>query len=646
GASLKTPKKTPEEAFDYKTLLDKKLTPKQLEKLKELRSTIKANDILKLQENNPDIIAQLYCEPPDTSKEWTFNSHGNKSIERNIGLVDIYRHDLSIRAIDVITTAGVIKVGKRTGFGGNFYTNSLRYIFIFDGYKVKVTNKMSGKETETYVKEYKKKEKETITTLKSETPKALTEKYGENLPEKLAKEGLKQGVDPKYLLALLRQENGDPEKAFGVAGSNNRSGFLNQLRWAATIAKNNENRYRRFGKNPTDSNGHYTLGFLAFNSERYAPAGADNQNRNHFPNIRKIYGNLCGKLQGTEKDIFEGQKLAKRSLSESRKTTLLEVFAQRPGFKQVWENIKQHLDANRIKYDDDIDQDGLTLWNLADRAEKYTKDTSTFETIRILSTKGWSFNLRELQTIHEFSNPTTEFTKKYRKENFPKIYNVSLQESLEIISKTPQRHVSLEMPDSAWMTSDYVPRKTLYNENGTPRSGGGWHSGIDIGVVNYMLKAPSNGRVILRKPQGNGKKGAGYWIDYIAKDRNGEDVMFRFFHCTQESYNALAERIQKHGSFFEKGEPLLKTGASGNATTKAGKKLYHLHLTVKRRNQGEKWIMTDPYRYLPRKLQRKIYAEREQKKDTAKYLEVDRLVASGQYGKRDPLMHNKDHLRG
>ncbi|MFH1218548.1 MAG: hypothetical protein V1679_01770, partial [Candidatus Peregrinibacteria bacterium] len=230
GASLKTPKKKPEEAFDYKTLLDKKLTPKQLEKLKEVRSTIPANSVLRLQENNPDIIAQLYCEPPDTSKEWTFNPHRNSSINRSIGLVNIYKNSFGVRNVKVTKPNGTEILGERSGLAGDFHTEQGHYLQILSGYKVEVKKTLPKNETQKLEKQFKEESKTYTASLEGNIPEKLEKQHGKDLAKKITETGLRQGVDPRYLLALLRQENGEKGYEFGIIGYSERAGFLNQLR--------------------------------------------------------------------------------------------------------------------------------------------------------------------------------------------------------------------------------------------------------------------------------------------------------------------------------------------------------------------------------------------------------------------------------
>lgn len=612
-------KEKTEKKFDYKEYIGKKLDADALSKLKEVRGTIKAKDVLNLQETNPNIVAELFCEPSDLSKEWTFKTYGNKSVEGCIGLVDVYRNDLSVRAVTVANKKGKTKQGKREGMGGNFYTGR-GYIFIFEGYKVTPTEKLSENETKELNAKFEHETATQITDLKGKIPESLQKRFGDKLLPRLVSESVRQGVDSKYLLGLLQQENGADDSEFGVGA---RKGFLNQLRWAATIVKNNELRYEGFGKKAKDSRGNYTMGFLAFNSEKYAPSGASDVNKSHFPNLRQIYEKYAGtKLEGNQQDIDEGIKLAKMSRQSrfSRITSAAEVIFEKPELKETWDKIKDLLQKKQITFDSDIAQDGLSLLILKESALTQLQNPKTLEVIKKLVEKGWSFNLKYLSAIHNFANSETQTVTDYRHVKSMELEKASLTEALNIISETPQKHVTLQIEKGTGFTSDYAYRQALMSKdsdgNSYVRSPECWHQGIDINMIKKPVYAPDEGEVVDKGHD----SGSGYWVQFKCKD-GGDNVTFSFLHLSEEGYEKLSNRIKEKGKFFAKGEYLGTTDATGNATTKAGVKKYHLHLTVRRNGK-----ITDPLPYLPQDLQLKIIGQRENPKYSSRYSKIEDMI--------------------
>lgn len=103
------------------------------------------------------------------------------------------------------------------------------------------------------------------------------------------------GIDPDFLAALRRVENGGPGREFGVL-SVPAPTYWDQARLAAESVRKNIERFR--GEAVDAVTGRYTESFIRFFSRRYAPEGAANDpmglNRFHARNLIKVYQKLSG----------------------------------------------------------------------------------------------------------------------------------------------------------------------------------------------------------------------------------------------------------------------------------------------------------------------------------------------------------------
>ena len=101
------------------------------------------------------------------------------------------------------------------------------------------------------------------------------------------------GIDPDFLAALRRVENGGAGREFGVL-SIPAPTYWDQARLAAESVKKNLERFKSQAMDP--ATGRYTEAFIRFFSRRYAPEGASNDpmglNRFHARNLIKVYQKL------------------------------------------------------------------------------------------------------------------------------------------------------------------------------------------------------------------------------------------------------------------------------------------------------------------------------------------------------------------
>lgn len=105
------------------------------------------------------------------------------------------------------------------------------------------------------------------------------------------------GIDPRFLQALRRAENGGPGREFGVV-SVPAPTYEDQARVAAETVRRNVERFEQTGGQAVDPiSGRYTEEFIRFFSNRYAPIGATNDpnglNRYHARNLIRLYAQLA-----------------------------------------------------------------------------------------------------------------------------------------------------------------------------------------------------------------------------------------------------------------------------------------------------------------------------------------------------------------
>ena len=104
-------------------------------------------------------------------------------------------------------------------------------------------------------------------------------------------------VDPRFLGALRRAENGGPGREFGVL-SVPAPTYEDQVRLAAASIRRNVERFEATGRVAVDpATGRYSEEFIRFFSNRYAPVGAANDptglNQHHARNLIRLYAQVA-----------------------------------------------------------------------------------------------------------------------------------------------------------------------------------------------------------------------------------------------------------------------------------------------------------------------------------------------------------------
>ena len=103
-------------------------------------------------------------------------------------------------------------------------------------------------------------------------------------------------IDPSFLTALRRTENGGPGREFGVL-SIPAPTYQDQARVAAESVRRSIGRFEATGGRAVDPvSGKYTSEFIEFFSRRYAPVGAANDPKNlnqyHARNLIRLYAQV------------------------------------------------------------------------------------------------------------------------------------------------------------------------------------------------------------------------------------------------------------------------------------------------------------------------------------------------------------------
>jgi hypothetical protein len=107
-------------------------------------------------------------------------------------------------------------------------------------------------------------------------------------------------VDPRFLGALRRAENGGPGREFGVL-SVSAPTYEDQVRLAAASIRRNVERFEASGRVAVDpATGRYSEEFIRFFSNRYAPVGAANDptglNQHHARNLIRLYAQAASTI--------------------------------------------------------------------------------------------------------------------------------------------------------------------------------------------------------------------------------------------------------------------------------------------------------------------------------------------------------------
>jgi|GEM_PF-2456489 len=335
----------------------------KMEVINEKISTLSVDVLYRLEDKCPGSLLEIFAT--QTGDTFVFNFKGNMEASGTLGLNLFFKNQPEVRDLKVTASperGNKVENGVRQGFKGNFMEGQ-NYVEVLDGYTVEVTKRLD-KNTE----EYKGLEQAHANAMGAyenrndpqfksfmrmvrgnhyeDIPTDHIEK-GETQAEKLLyrviEASANAGVDPHLTMSLLKAENGDNGRFFGVM-KGEAEGFEAQLDWAIKLIQEYESRYVALGKQARDGNGRYTVGFLAYFSEIYSPKEG---NPHHFKNLCKNYFAYRGEAMPSKTELEqakEGYDSARSFyLPYKRETPQMNIPP-----KRVWEALKDNSFNNEV----------------------------------------------------------------------------------------------------------------------------------------------------------------------------------------------------------------------------------------------------------------------------------------------------------
>lgn len=228
-----------------------------------------------------------------------FHFRGNRKLERHISLADVMPKGV----LKVQTKLGEkVREGKRQGLSGEFFVSkgdqTGERLKILTGTEVTLLT-VDRQAAETQARENRQKVE---TYLAKDLPPNIAKEEYENI----VTQAIDKGIDPDFVLALRRTENGANGKVFGVMLDGIDTPEL-QLQMAIKLMGRYQGRFaREYPNRPIFVQGKYSPAFLAYFSNTYAPLGASNDptnlNSNHLKNLVTLYAG------GDQNYLEQGQK--------------------------------------------------------------------------------------------------------------------------------------------------------------------------------------------------------------------------------------------------------------------------------------------------------------------------------------------------
>ena len=236
--------------------------------------------------------------------------------EMTIGLGDILPS--TVLKVAVKEPNGEFREATRRGISGGFYYENGGYAKILNGgYAFKIVELRDKKSLRKIEKDFEDQYKDSLKDI--EDFDQSIEMNGKSIDEKelIFDMALRYGIDPLFLVALRKQENGAIGQEFGIQSANAQD-YMNQLNMAARSIQNSMDRYQTaFGKDPQEGE-HLSVEFITFFSIRYCPPELDNLNENHLPGLLKMYGKYIGK---------ESEYVFKKEIIQSKKEAVMPQIA-------------------------------------------------------------------------------------------------------------------------------------------------------------------------------------------------------------------------------------------------------------------------------------------------------------------------------
>jgi len=326
--------------------------------INEKAASIPVDVLYRLEDKCPGSLLEIFATktPPDT---YVFNFKGNSEASGILGLNIFFKNQPEVRNLEVTASSergNKVENGVRQGLSGNFMDGQ-DYVEVLDGYTVEVTKRLNKTDAEYQTLEQRYTEamgaygNRNDPRFKSFMRMVDNKKYadiptdhiekGETQAEKLLyrviEASANAGVDPYLTMSLLKAENGDNGRFFGVM-KGEAEGFEAQLDWAIKLIQEYETRYQGLGKKVREESGRYTVGFLAYFSEIYSPK---EENPHHFKNLYENYFSYRGEPVPSKSEL---EQFSKEGYDSARSSYYLPYKREVPQMNippdRVWEVLK------------------------------------------------------------------------------------------------------------------------------------------------------------------------------------------------------------------------------------------------------------------------------------------------------------------
>ncbi len=305
------------------------------ELVEQFSAIIPVEVLYQIEDVRPGSLLELFADKiGDNTYSFNFSDKQgrfNAEAEGVIGLNYFFKNKPEVRRLRATSGDGKVEVGDRgDALKGSFYDGS-EYVEVMAGYDIEIleTIKPNGPKMR-QMERKREKALEVYETVQSEPEQfaAFTDMLGngkydaidtshiegatqkERLTREIIERSADAGIDPYLVMSLLKAENGDNGKHFGVLKDNTYN-FEAQLDWALKIIGMRERGF----DGEVYRKGHYSEEFLAYFSESYAPSA---ENPNHFRNLYENYALYAGFTPMTPEELAPMKEKARETAPQKQ----------------------------------------------------------------------------------------------------------------------------------------------------------------------------------------------------------------------------------------------------------------------------------------------------------------------------------------
>ncbi len=308
------------------------------ELVEQFAAVIPVEVLYQVEDVRPGSLLELFADKTgDNNYSFNFEDKQgrfNTEAEAVIGLNYFFKNKPEVRRLRATSADGKVEIGDRgDALKGSFYDGE-EYVEVMAGYDIQIleTIKPAGPK----MRRMERKREKAMAVYETvqadpdrfsaftdmldngkydavDTSNILGETQEDRLTRKIIERSADAGIDPYLVMSLLKAENGDNGKHFGVL-MDNTNNFEAQLDWALKVIGMRERGFT--GK--LYRKGHYSEEFLAYFSESYSPS-ADNEY--HFKNLYTNYALYAGFTPMTPEELApmreEARKIAPKRQIEA-----------------------------------------------------------------------------------------------------------------------------------------------------------------------------------------------------------------------------------------------------------------------------------------------------------------------------------------